>query len=41
MKDMTEATYILGIKISRDRSGKLLYLSQEKYINKVLEWFGM
>lgn len=41
MKDMGNATYILGIKISRDRSRRLLYLSQENYINKVLERFGM
>ena len=27
MKDMDEVTYILGVKISRDRSKKLLFLS--------------
>ena len=37
MKDMGEATYILGVKISRDRSKKLLSVSQEPYINKILE----
>ena len=37
MKDMGEAAYILGVKISRDRSKKLLSLSQEPYINKILE----
>ena len=41
MKDMGEAPYILGIKISRDRSSRLLSLSQESYINKVLERFNM
>ena len=41
MKDMGEAAYILGVKISRDRSRKLLSLSQESYINKVLERFKM
>jgi hypothetical protein len=28
MKDMGDATYVLGIKISRDRTSKLLYLDQ-------------
>ncbi len=37
MKDMGEAAYILGVKISRDRSRKLLSLSQESYIKQVLE----
>ena len=41
MKDMGEAAYILGIKISRNRSSTLLSLSQENYINKVLERFHM
>ena len=33
MKDLGEATYILGIKIYRDRSRKLIGLSQSTYIN--------
>ena len=41
MKDMGEAAYILGVKISRNRSKKLLSLSQETYIKKVLERFNM
>ena len=41
MKDMGEAAYILGVKISRDRLKKLLSLSQEPYINKILERFQM
>ena len=41
MKDMANAIYILGVKISRDRSRRLLSLSQETYINKVLERFNM
>ena len=41
MKDMGEATYVLGIKISMDRTSKLLYLDQEKYIEKVLRRFNM
>ena len=38
---MGEAAYILGVKISRNRSKKLLSLSQETYINKVLERFNI
>ena len=41
MKDMGEATYILGVKILRDCSKKLWYLSPELYINKILKWLQM
>jgi hypothetical protein len=41
MKDMGEATYILGIKIYRDRSRRLLALSQITYLDKVLKRFSM
>ena len=41
MKDMGEAQYILGIKICRDRSRKLIGLSQHVYIDKILERFRM
>ena len=41
MKDMGEASYVIGIKIERDRSQRILGLSQETYINKVLERFRM
>ena len=41
MKDMGEVDYILGVKILRDRSKKLLGLSQQTYIKKVLERFQM
>jgi hypothetical protein len=41
MKDMGEADYILGVKIFRDRSKKILDLSQQTYIKKVLERFQM
>jgi hypothetical protein len=41
MKDMDEASFALGVKILRDRSRKLLGLSQETYIRKVLERFHM
>ena len=33
--------YTLGIKIYRDRSRRLLGLSQSTYIDKVLKWFNM
>ena len=41
MKDMGEAYYVIGIEIFRDRSQGLLGLSQNAYINKVLERFRM
>ena len=41
MKDMGEAAYILGVKIFKDRSRKLLALSQEPYIKKIIERFNM
>ena len=41
MKDLGEAKYVLGIEIHRDRSKFLLGLSQQSYIAKVLEKFGM
>ena len=41
MKDLVPAKQKLGMKISRDRSKKLICLSQERYIEKVLERFNM
>jgi hypothetical protein len=41
MKDMGEATYVLGIKIYSDRSRRLLALSQSTYLDKVLKMFRM
>ena len=41
MKDMGEASYVIDIKIHRDRSRSIFGLSQETYINKVLERFRM
>ncbi|KAL0401954.1 UNVERIFIED_CONTAM: Copia protein [Sesamum latifolium] len=41
MKDMGEASYILGIKIYRDRSRRMLGLTQSSYIEKVLKRFRM
>ena len=39
MKDLGEAAYILGIKIYRDRSRRLIGLSQSTYLDKVLKKF--
>src|SRR4051812_5524194 len=41
MKDLGEAAYILGIKIYRDRSRRLLALSQKTYLEKILKRFNM
>ena len=41
MKDLGKATYIIGIKIYRDRSQRFLVLSQSGYIDKVLKRFSM
>ena len=39
MKDLGEASYILGIKIYRDRSRRLIVLSQSIYLDKVFKKF--
>ncbi|KAH9782842.1 hypothetical protein KPL71_009093 [Citrus sinensis] len=41
MKDLSDAFFVLGIKIHRDRSRGILGLSQMNYIDKVLKRFGM
>ena len=41
MKDLGEASYVLGIRIFRDRKNKLLALSQASCIDKILEKYGM
>ena len=41
MKDMGDASYVIGIKIFRDRHNGILGLSQETYINRVLKRFRM
>ncbi|CAL9119102.1 unnamed protein product [Musa textilis] len=40
-QDMGPTKQILGIQISRDRKNRKIWLSQEKYIEKVLERFSM
>ncbi|KAL6313455.1 hypothetical protein AAG906_004418 [Vitis piasezkii] len=41
MKDLGPTSHILGIKISRDRTNEKLWLSQESYIEKVLDKLNM
>src|SRR4051812_21070637 len=41
MKDMDKVSCVIGIKIHGDRFQNTLGLSQENYINKVLERFRM
>lgn len=41
MKDMGEASYVLGVEIHRDRAKRMLGLSQKGYIEKVLKRFNM
>ena len=41
MKDLGEATYILGIRIYRDRSRRLLGLYQSMYIDTIVKRFGI
>ena len=41
MKDLGDASFVLGIQIHRDRSQRILDLSQKSYIEKILKRFGM
>ncbi|KAL0345652.1 UNVERIFIED_CONTAM: hypothetical protein Sradi_4396500 [Sesamum radiatum] len=41
IKDLGEASYILGIKIIRDRSKRMLGMTQTSYVEKVLKRFKM
>ena len=41
MKDLGEAAYILGIKIYRDRSRRLIRFSMSTYLDKILKEFKM
>ncbi|KAL4335653.1 hypothetical protein GQ457_07G001670 [Hibiscus cannabinus] len=41
MKDLGDASFVLGIEIHRDRSRGILGLSQKNYIDKVLKRFSM
>ena len=41
MKDLGDASFVLGIQIHRDRSPGIIELSQRSYIDKVLKRFVM
>ncbi|GKB46659.1 hypothetical protein Tco_0897412 [Tanacetum coccineum] len=41
MKDLGEASFILGIKIYRDRSKRLIGLGQNTYMDKILKRYKM
>jgi hypothetical protein len=41
MKDLSEASFILGIEIHRDRRKGVLTLSPKTYLEKVLKKFSM
>jgi hypothetical protein len=41
MKDLGEASYVLGIEIHRDRRNEVLGLSQKAYLEKVLKKYNM
>ncbi len=41
MKDLGNAAYILGIRIYRDRTKRLIGLSQSTYLDKILKRFNM
>ena len=41
MKDLGDASFVLGIQIHRDHSEVILGLSQKSYIEKILKMFGM
>ena len=41
MKDLRKASYIFGIKAYRNRSKRMLGLSQKLYIEKILKRFNM
>jgi hypothetical protein len=41
MKDLGEASFVLGIEIHRDRRNEVLRLSQKTYLENVLKKFSM
>lgn len=41
MKDLVEANLCLGLEIWRDRESRTLFLSQQDYVQGVLERFEM
>ena len=41
MKDLGDASYVLGIQILQDRANGILLLSQKTYIDQILKRFNM
>ena len=41
MKDFGEVHYCLGLQVIRNRENKTIHLSQQKYIENILERFNM
>ena len=41
MKDLSPAKKILGMEFTRDMKNKRLWLSQESYVERILEKFNM
>ena len=41
MKDLGDASYVIGIEIHRDRRNGVLGLSQRAYIDRILERYNM
>lgn len=41
MVDLGEIHFVLGMSIKRDRANKMLFINQEKYLESVLNRFGM
>ena len=41
MKDLREASYVLGIQILRDRPSGIMRLSQQTYIERIMKRFSM
>jgi hypothetical protein len=41
MKDLGEVSYVLGLKIHKDRNKGVLELSQQAYIDKILKRYGI
>ena len=41
MKDLREASYVLGIQILHDRPSSILRLSQQTYIERIIKRFNM
>ncbi|MBW0574550.1 hypothetical protein O181_114265 [Austropuccinia psidii MF-1] len=41
MKDLGELCYVLGMRVTRNRINRVIFLSQELYVNTLLDSFGM